>query len=230
MFDDFDLSLPDDFPGRVRLLPLPTLVMLPGVVQGFHLDQPAQKKLVIDSTAADGLLAFGLVQGPWAPGAFAHPKVHSTICVGKVLTHGHNEDQSINLLACGARRATIVGDVPGDHGYRIVEVDLLEDVDDLSQEDRHRWRVDLLEEFQSLANHPNMLEHELIRRLLVDDVPLGILVDLLASAAEFPPEMLQNVLETVSLSQRCELVRAGLVETRSRNDENPGFLPPFSEN
>ena len=75
-----------------------------------------------------------------------------------------------------------------------------------------------------------MLEHELIRRLLVDDVPLGVLADLLASAAEFHPELLQDILETVSLRQRCEMVRAGLVETRSKNEDNPGFLPPFSEN
>ncbi len=56
---------PDDFSGRVRLFPLPNLVLFPHVVQPLHMFEPRYCEMLQDALAGDRLLAMVLLEQGW---------------------------------------------------------------------------------------------------------------------------------------------------------------------
>ena len=124
-----NLSLPDNFTGVVRLFPLPNLVLFPGVIQPLHIFEPRYRKLMQDALAGDELIAMALLKPKWEANVLDTPAVHSTLCVGKIVTHARLKDGRYNLLILGARRAEIVREIPTEQPYRMAEVSVLEEVD-----------------------------------------------------------------------------------------------------
>ncbi len=94
---------PDDFSGRVRLFPLPNLVLFPHVVQPLHIFEPRYCEMLADSMASDRLIAMALLEPGWEAQYHNKPPIASVVCIGKVVTHTPTADHRHNILLAGLR-------------------------------------------------------------------------------------------------------------------------------
>jgi ATP-dependent Lon protease len=235
-----DLSLPSDFTNIVRLFPLPNLILFPGVMQGLHVFEPRYRQMMKDALTADNLITMAVLKSNSAKQEYElRPEIHSTACVGKIVTHSRTEDGRYNLLLVGAKRARIVREIISDKAYRMAEVEVLEDTLEISAEQLRVLRQRLVDEFMDYASHRQGLNEETIRNMLVDTMPFGLLIDLICYAVGLDPEDQIRVLETQETSQRCELVLTMMQRKRSAQkqklntpspDDEGDFPPDFSIN
>ena len=120
--------LPDDFDGRVRLFPLPELVVFPHAMQPLHIFEPRYCEMLSESLATDRIIAMATLTGGIATSAEDEPPIASTICLGKIISHAEVEDDRHNILLVGMRRAKILREIDVGRPFRIAEVDVAEDV------------------------------------------------------------------------------------------------------
>ncbi len=96
---------PGDFCGRVRLFPLPNLVLFPHVTQALHIFEPRYCEMLGDSMATDRLIAMALLEPGWEAQYHKKPPIASVVCIGKVIAHTPTVDHRHNICSpgCGER-------------------------------------------------------------------------------------------------------------------------------
>jgi ATP-dependent Lon protease len=230
-----DLELPENFSGIVRLFPLPNLVLFPGVVQALHIFEPRYRKLMQDALSGDQTISICLVKDAGNPttqfSPTDEPEIHQVICIGKIVAHTRLADGRYNLLLMGVCRARIIRELPVEQPYRMAEVKLLVDkqpIDATAKELRTR----VIRCCRELHSNSKLLEQESIHSILMNDLPLGRLIDLLSFSVTSPCEDRQLILETSDVAERGELLLK-LVEQRlalQSQDSQIDFPPDFSSN
>src|SRR5580658_6984681 len=118
---------PQDFSGRVRLFPLPNLVLFPHVMQPLHIFEPRYRCLLEDALAADRLIAMALLAPGWESNYEGRPPLCPVACLGRVTTYHRLEDGTYNLLLLGLQRVRLVQEIEPRKLYREAEVSLCED-------------------------------------------------------------------------------------------------------
>jgi Lon protease-like protein len=213
--------LPEDFSGHARLFPLPDLVLFPHVVQPLRVFEPRYVALLEDALQGDKLITMALLQPGWEGRYEDDPPIHPVVCVGRVMLPSRLTDGTYNLLLGGVARGRIRREQARERLYREAEVELLADQEDAeSDEAADVLKVRLLRAFWQF--HPDLLADDpSIEQLLQDDeVPLGMLADVMAFAA--PLELLgkQQLLAEPSVTRRVERLIEQLGQLR------PGTSPP----
>ncbi len=66
-FDNLSFSF-EDFAGKVRVFPLPNLVLFPHVMQPLHIFEPRYRELLEDALAGDRLITMALLDPRLAEG------------------------------------------------------------------------------------------------------------------------------------------------------------------
>lgn len=228
---------PDDFSGRVRLFPLPNLVLFPHVVQPLHVFEPRYCEMLQDALAGDRLIAMVLLEQGWEH-QYLHcrPPISQVACVGKILSHTPTEDQRHNILLVGMKRAKIVRELEPLRPFREAAVELLED---LYPPDEAEQRPALVQHLQELFQHfvpEGLAAQESFQQLMGKQLPLGILTDTIAYALQLPLAIKQQLLAEANVDIRCRLLSRCLeqkIHGRSDAcDESAAddFPPRFSEN
>lgn len=235
MSNQMNLSLPDDFDNRVRLFPLPNLVLFPGIVQALHLFEPRYREMMEAALATDELITMAYVKpGPEANSP--RPEIASTVCIGKILSHSQLEDGRYNLFLVGARRAKIVQEVTSDFLYRTAEVEVIRELP--QQGDSIRYlRNEIVSKFRELASNRTGWDKDAIDQFLDNALPFGQMVDMICYSCGATPDEQQRVLETFELRPRGELVleilQNQVESTRAygpKSDSGESFPPDFSLN
>ena len=92
--DDLDAitRLPDDFDGRVRLFPLPDLVLFPHAMQPLHIFEPRYCEMLNEALAGDHLIAMATLTGGDSASVMAEPTIASTVCLGRIISHAEVEE------------------------------------------------------------------------------------------------------------------------------------------
>ncbi len=234
-----DLTLPHNFENKVRLFPLPNVVLFPGVMQGLHIFEPRYRQLMVDALAADQLITMAVLKTP-DPATFENPfdlrpEIYPTVCIGKIITHSKTEDGRYNLLLVGARRARIIREIMTDKAYRSAEVELVEDSVSSTKEQIDRLRKRLVKSFLKFAREKQGLGQETIKNMLVDSMPISLLVDLISYAVGLRPEDQIKILETPEADLRCQYVLEMIEQMDAAppspaDVRRPGFPPDFSAN
>ncbi len=228
---------PDDFSGRVRLFPLPNLVLFPHVVQPLHIFEPQYCEMLQDALAGDRLIAMVLLEQGWEHQYHpCRPAISQAACVGKIISHTPTEDQRHNILLVGIKRARIVRELQPQRPFREAEVELLEDFYPL--EDAQQ-RIVLVDHLQELFRHfvpEGLAAQESFQQLMGKQLPLGILTDTIAYALQLPLAIKQQLLAEANVDIRCRLLTRCLeqkIHGRSNACDEPttdDFPPRFSEN
>ncbi len=226
-----NLDLPPNFTGVVKLFPLPNLVLFPGVIQPLHIFEPRYRKLMEDAINSDQLIAMAMLKPGWENSHSGQPGLHDTLCVGKIVTHAQLPDGRYNLLLLGAKRANIIREIATDQPYRLADVRLIETREPVLDAD-HPVRTQAVEVFEELLTVDSQLDHESIANLLHDDLPFGLLLDLMTFSSGLPLEQQQLVLETTDVKRRSQLVIEMLRDRISRlqSETEAQFPPRFSFN
>lgn len=224
------------FGGRVRLFPLPNLVMFPHVLQPLHIFEPRYRALLEESLADDRLIAMAVLAPGWESDYDGRPPLRTSACLGRIVTHQQIEGGRYNVLLAGLKRVQIVRELPPTKLFREAEVNLLDDEYPAADVQlRTTKQHSLIESFERIL--PNMPEvHQQLQELLGAEVSLGTLTDLVAYTLTMPLPEKCALLEELNVDRRCErLLRylrtsAGSAVLGTETGPSPKWPPDFSKN
>jgi Lon protease-like protein len=112
---------------RLKVFPLPQVVLLPGTAVPLHIFEPRYRELVKDAVATDGVFALAQVIPGHEVLLAGAPALEPMLCVGVIAVHEPLDDGRSNLVLAGVARARVLRELPRTHLYREVEAELLED-------------------------------------------------------------------------------------------------------
>lgn len=244
-------SIPDgfqfsktDFSGRVRLFPLPNLVLYPHVLRPLHIFEPRYRAMLEDALASDALVAMALLAPGWEPDYEGRPPLYPAACLGGVTTHARLDDGTYNLLLHGLRRIRLIRELPPDKLYREAEVEVLEDEYPAeTAADRPRLRRQLVQCFKELLRPSSTQVISLgagaqlpagqtpaFEELLDGQLPLGVLTDVMAYALDLSMPMKEQLLGQTNVDTRAATLVAEVTRLRGQDTPRPDFPPKFSPN
>lgn len=107
---------------RVRLFPLPGVVLLPETLLPLHVFEPRYRELLADALADDRLIGMQTID-PDAPVLQdGRPALLPVGCAGEVVEHEALEDGRSNIVLKGTFRYRIESEPPSGRAYRVAEV------------------------------------------------------------------------------------------------------------
>jgi ATP-dependent Lon protease len=222
---------PEQFSGVARLFPLPNLVLFPHVMQPLHVFEPRYRDLVEEAIAGDRLLALALLSPGWEKDYEGRPPIYPTACLGMIAKHTLLDDGRYNLLLVGVRRIRIQRELPAKRTFREADAVIVEDFFSPEvAEARPALQRRLIERFRRLL--PQVPEaREQLEQLLREEVPLGILTDIMAYTLDLDVATKMKLLSQNDVDQRATDLVALLEEAATTRSHFPGGWPPkFSEN
>ena len=215
------------------MFPLPDLVVFPGVVQALHVFEPRYRKMTEDCLAADNLITMCLYRDAESElsDEKGPPPIFEHVCVCKIFAHNELEDGRHNLMVAGVKRAVIKRELSVDQPYRMAEVDLIEDEVTLNDDELSKLRGELLKKCEAAKMLSSLTQHMDIKKLLDQDIPLGLLVDLIAFVGQLDCRHRQELLELANVEIRCWKLIELIGSRQLDNAETPSRFPPdFSSN
>lgn len=232
-FDDLSFS-PESFSGKVRLFPLPNLVLFPHVMQPLHIFEARYRDLLEDALTDDRLIAMAVLTPGWEKNYEGRPPLYSMACLGRVTTHYHLADGTYNVLVLGLQRVKLVRELNPVHRFREAQVELCEDFYPVQPVAHHKNVQQRLHD-ALLRILPMLPEaHEQLDQLLGNDVPLGVLTDVISYMLDIDQASKQSLLSEVDVYRRAELLLAHLseasAEVMASQAGEISFPPEFSMN
>ena len=221
-----DKTALDSFAGMTRLFPLPSLVLLPGVVQGLRIFEPRYRQLMADTLAGDMMLSLVLLKPGWEPDYDGRPPIESVACLGRVAWHERLTDGQFNLRLRSLSRVRILHELDTDRLYRTARVELLPDVvsSDLGRlSDLRRQLAEAV-----LPRFTEGTASQQLRELFGGDMPLGHVCDVLTYALPLPLEMKQLLLAEARVERRADTLTLALGTSMASAPRK--FPAEFSEN
>ncbi len=234
MAHDHDKTrLPETFAGRVRLFPLPNLVMFPHVVQPLHIFEPRYREMVEEALETDQLIAMAHLKPGWELEYDARPPIAPVTCIGRIVSHTQLDDGKFNILLLGLRRATIARELPLTHSFREAQVTVLEDRYATSAaQQRAALQRELLRCFRRFTPESPAAQEQ-FESLMNNRLPLGVLADVISFTMKFDVDLKQRLLSEADVDRRARLLVDELRRLEQSDvmadDERP-FPPAFSPN
>jgi Lon protease-like protein len=219
----------DQFSGTARVFPLPNLVMFPHVMQPLHIFEPRYRAMLEEALEDDRLIAMGILAPGWEKSE-GRPTLRSTACLCRVATYQQTEKNTYNVLMLGVRRLKLVKELPPKKLFRVVESEILEDVQpgDLGEEDVNDLQQQLLTAFKrSLPKLPDAFEQ--LDQLLGTQITLGMLTDIVAYTVNLDVESKVRLLAECDVVRRAELLLEAIDGRPAGGGLRP-FPPRFSVN
>jgi uncharacterized protein len=209
---------PGAFSGIVPVFPLPNCVLFPGMFLPLHIFEPRYRAMTADALEGERLIAMALLKPGWQENYQGAPPIHEILGVGKIVEDLRLEDGRYNLVLLGLTRVRILEEV-GAGPYRTARVEILADrpPDEKRTERKRRMLLALY----------SQIVKELMNGALPappDDVPLGMLCDLVASLLSLSPASKQELLEELDVEARCDGLLKRLEEV-PRPGQEPGERP-----
>jgi len=219
-----------DFMGRARLFPLPNLVFFPQVMQPLHIFEPRYRQLTSDALEGDRYIAMVLPMPGWESDYAAAPAIHTVACLGRIVAEQRLEDGKFNILLRGHARIRITKEVVSKKLYRIADAEILNEVPIEDTADEAVWRATLDKKAPTWFTAPGELAEQ-FSKLLHNDLPLGVLCDILAFALPLDAEFKQSLLEEVSVEARLRTLHDFLEAAKAvASGSQRKFPPEFSPN
>ncbi len=230
-FDDLSLSL-GEFSGKVRVFPLPNLVLFPHVMQPLHVFEPRYRDLLEDALAGDRLIAMAALTPGWEANYEGRPALYSMACLGRITAHCRLADGTYNVLLLGLNRVRLVREVKPSRLFREAEVELCDDeylTCSMARQQalRHSLHKALMRILPMLPEAQEQLD-----QLLGNDVPLGVLADVISYMIDIDLPRKLSLLNEVDVSRRTELLLSDISEAAADVDDRQAacFPPEFSTN
>lgn len=213
------------FSGRAPLFPLPNLVLFPHAAVPLHIFEPRYREMTAHALAGEHLLAVGL-QPP------ATEAVSPIVGLGRIIAHERLDDGRYILVLRGVARARIVGEEPMNRSYRVGHLELCqEQVPQTPTFDRQARAEEITSLFCNLF--PGVEFQRLVQQAMSEDLPLGSVCDIIASALPLAPSIVQNFLEELNTDVRSQMLWQLLKRMEPQVKAGVGkldFPPTFSLN
>lgn len=231
--EDEMVFVPEQFSGKVRLFPLPNLVLFPHVIQPLHVFEPRYVDLLHEALQHDRLIAMVLLDSSWEQDYEGRPPIASIACLGRVLTWQAQENSQYNLLLLGLRRVRVTRELPPDKAFREADAVVLEDDYPAARaENRPALHRKLIAAFEAML--PRLEDvAELFNQLSVNSISLGALTDVISYAIDLSVPAKQALLSEPNVDRRAKMLLAHLKKASGKTAEHPvatRFPPAFSTN
>ena len=232
--DDRSYFAADKFSGRVRLFPLPNLVVFPGIHQPLHIFEPRYKALLEEAAGDDRLIAMATLIPGWEKDYEGRPPIYSVACLCQLVAHQPTAQGTYNVIVLGLRRAQIIDELPPAKLFREARAAVLDDTNvGQGGPDDRQLQQRLID--ACLRMLPRAVDvKQSIERSGLEKLPLGALTDLIAYGGDFSPKFKRQMLEEQNVDQRARLLvhqlTARSASTRGEEIETPAFPPRFSAN
>jgi ATP-dependent Lon protease len=206
--------------------------MFPHVVQPLHLFEPRYVAMIEAALAGNRLIAMALLREGWPSDYAGDPPIHQTVCLGRVISDSRLEDGRYNILLAGVTRARVLRELTDEAAYRTAEIVLLPDIyGSANPLEQRQLQQRLLNSFREF--YPSgATGEESLQQLLREEIPLGMLADVVAYTLPLPLEAKQQLLACQQVERRAATLIQHLQSLRKSGGEEltPPFPPPFSEN
>ncbi len=237
-------GIPDEFDGVVRLFPLPNLVLFPHVIQALHIFEPRYCEMLSEALESDHLITMALLVPGWESQLQGKPNLGNTVCIGRIISHTPTDDGHHNILMAGLQRARIIEELEVETSFRQAKVELIPDfIPDDFRESAEEHRKTLLSVFRSMIP-PDAANSKTFADLLTQQLPLGILTDIIAYAVNLPVTIKQLLLGEANVKIRFKTLMDHLeplldgqpndtIDSSPPNhtsESHKNFPPPFSDN
>ncbi len=113
--------------GRLKVFPLPSLVLFPGTAVPLHIFEPRYRAMVKDALDGDGVFALAQVPQASLHELDGSPPLHPIVSAGVISLNEQLPDGRYNLMLTGVCRARIIAEHPKDKLYREVQAEMLPD-------------------------------------------------------------------------------------------------------
>jgi Lon protease-like protein len=115
--------------GKLKVFPLPSVVLFPGAAQPLHIFEPRYRAMVKDAISGDGVFAMAQLALGWEREYGGSPELLPLLSVGTLSVHQELEDGKFNVVLTGVSRARLIQEWPEEQGrlYREVQAELLPD-------------------------------------------------------------------------------------------------------
>ena len=190
----------------------------------LHIFEPRYRAMTADALQGERLIAMALLKPGWQESYEGAPPVHDILGVGKIVEDLRLEDGRYNLVLLGLTRVRLLEEV-GKGPYRTARVEILADrPPDEKRTERKRRAL--------LALYSQIVK-ELMNGAIPappDDVPLGMLCDLVASLLSLSPASKQGLLEELDVEARFDSLMKGLegvqLPGERSGERSKRFWPP----
>ncbi len=232
-FDELSFSF-EAFGGKARLFPLPNLVLFPYVMQPLHIFEPRYRNLLEDALAGDRLIAMAILAPGWERNYEGRPPLHTMACLGRITACYRLPDGTYNVLLLGLRRVKIVRELTPLRPFREAQVELREDMYPAQRASQRQQLQQALRQglLRILPTLPEASEQ--LDQLLDDDVPLGMLSDLISYMLDIGLAEKQVLLDETNVNRRAELLvrhlSAAATDLQPAGSGSLYFPPDFSAN
>jgi Lon protease-like protein len=231
-FEELSFSAAE-FSGKVRLFPLPNLVLFPHVMQPLHVFEARYRQLLEDALAGDRLITMGLLAPGWETDYEGRPPLYPTACLARITTSHRLDDGTYNLLVLGLHRVRLMRELEPAKLYREAEVELcVDDYPACQGALRSSMQRNLREAFTQIL--PMLPEaQEQMDQLLASDVPLGVLTDVISFMLDIELCQKAALLTELNVFRRAELLLDHLATAKGALTDKCGgsiFPPRFSVN
>ena len=233
-------SLPDDFDSRVRLFPLPELVVFPHAMLPLHIFEPRYCDMLMESLATDRLIAMATLTLGVADVLLEKPSIAEMICICKIVSHAETEDGRHNILLVGAKRAKLVREFDSNRTFRIAEVMVQSDIHaSEGTQQRKLLRAALLDAFAGVIP-ANANVQQNLHELMSGQMGLGPITDIISYTLGLSSESKLRLLAEPDIDRRARILIGFLKQMSSDGSGGAAqitiksspknFPPPFSLN
>jgi Lon protease-like protein len=119
--------------GRLKVFPLPSLVLFPGTAVPLHIFEPRYRAMVRDAIGGDGVFALAQIPSASAADLDLDPPLHPILSVGIISLHDALPDGRFNLVLTGVCRAKLLAEHAKEKPYREVQAEMLPDATPTSE-------------------------------------------------------------------------------------------------
>jgi uncharacterized protein len=118
---------------RLKVFPLPSLVLFPGTAAPLHIFEPRYRDMVKDALATDSVLALAQVPAHAVPELAGSPPLHPMLSAGVISLHEELPDGRYNIVLTGVCRARLIAEHAKEKLYREVQAEVLPDAASASE-------------------------------------------------------------------------------------------------
>jgi Lon protease-like protein len=198
-------NFPEDFVGRVRLFPLPELVVFPHAMQPLHIFEPRYCDLLTDALASDRLIAMATVVGGLPAAVKPQPRLHPTLCIGRIVSHVETDGGTHNILLIGAKRARIRHELATNRSFRMADIDLAVDIPPPSQTTAQRLKTEVLNAFSAVIPG-NATVQQNLHDLMSSQMGLSAITDIIAYTLPLGTPAKLQLLDLNDVGERATLL------------------------
>jgi Lon protease-like protein len=204
----------------VPIFPLPNAQMFPQALLPLHVFEPRYREMVRDAMAGERLIGVALLEPGYEEDYAGRPPVRTVLGVGRIIAHEPLPDGRSNILLRGEYRARIVRELEPQQAYRMVRLEVIEDLVPPN------GALEVRDTLMAVADQLSVRlpsGGETLRTLVRSVTGTGALADVLAAALITDSETRQRLLETPDVVARARDVvdQVGLLLARLADHQGP---------